>query len=75
VLFDFHSCSIYVGWRAGRLDAEPPYVVATRVGYDFTREVYSCGTNVGPGVTVHEYIEEIWLNKLREIAGLSDSLG
>ena len=75
VLIDIHSCSNYVGWRAGRLDAEPPYVDATRVGYDFTREDYSCGTNVGPGVTVHEYNEEIWLNNLREIAGLSESLG
>ena len=26
VLLDIHSCSNYVGWRKGRLDARPPYV-------------------------------------------------
>ena len=26
VMFDIHSCSNYVDWRKGRLDARPPYV-------------------------------------------------
>ena len=30
VLLDMHSCSNYVGWRAGRLDARPPYADAKR---------------------------------------------
>lgn len=74
VIIDIHSCSNYVGWRAGRLDASPPYVDATREGYEFTREDYSCGTG-GAGVTVHAYNETIWLENLKTIAGLSASLG
>ena len=74
VLVDIHSCSNYVGWRAGRLDSAPPYVDKDREGYDFTREDYSCGAG-GDGVTVHAYNEEVWLDNLREIAGLSEELG
>ncbi|MFQ3247244.1 MAG: endoglucanase [Arenicella sp.] len=74
IIIDIHSCSNYVGWRAGRLDATPPWVDVDREGYDFTREEYSCGS-AGAGVTVHEYDETIWLDNLREIAGLSEQLG
>jgi aryl-phospho-beta-D-glucosidase BglC (GH1 family) len=74
VIIDIHSCSNYVGWRAGRLDASPPYADADRVGYDYKREDYSCGP-AGAGVTVHAYNETIWLENLREIAGLSAELG
>jgi len=74
VIIDIHSCSNYVGWRAGRFDSSPPFVDADRVGYDYAREDYSCGTG-GPGVTVHAYNETMWLNDLREIAGLSAELG
>jgi endoglucanase len=74
VLIDIHSCSNYVGWRAGVLDASPPYVDANREDYDFKRENYSCGTG-GPGVTVHAYNETKWLENLREIAGLEAKLG
>ena len=74
VIIDIHSCSNYVGWRAGRLDATPPYVDATRENYDFKRENYACGP-AGPGVTVHQYNEAMWLDDLREIAGLSEKLG
>jgi aryl-phospho-beta-D-glucosidase BglC (GH1 family) len=66
VLIDIHSCSNYVGWRAGRFDARPPYVDADRDNYDFTREGYSCAGS---------YNEATWLNNLREIAGLEQSLG
>jgi len=74
VIIDIHSCSNYIGWRAGKLDAKPPYADKDRVGYEFTREDYSCA-DAGDGVTVHEYNEEIWLDNLREIAGLSAELG
>lgn len=75
VVVDIHSCSNYVGWRAGRLDARPPYVDATRESYDYTREGYSCAPVAGAGVTTHEYNETRWLANLREIAGLSEQLG
>ncbi len=74
VIIDIHSCSNYVGWRAGRLDATPPYADANREGYDLTREEYACGP-AGPGVTVQDYNESIWLDNLREIAGLQEKLG
>lgn len=75
VLIDIHSCSNYVGWRAGRLDARPPYVDATRENYEFTREGYSCAPTGIPGVTTHAYNESIWLDNLKDIAGLSAKLG
>ena len=74
VIVDIHSCSNYVGWRAGRLDATPPYTDANREDYDFTREDYSCGP-APAGVTVQEYNKSIWLSNLREIAGMSEDLG
>ncbi len=75
VLIDIHSCSNYVGWRKGRLDARPPYVDATRENYDFKREGYSCAPVSTPGVIVHEYNEAKWLANLKEIAGLPAKLG
>lgn len=74
VIIDMHSCSNYLGWRAGRLTAQPPYVDKDRPNYDFKRENHSCAP-AGPGVTVHNYNEAIWLNNLKEIAGLSNKLG
>ncbi|MDZ7923308.1 MAG: cellulase family glycosylhydrolase [Marinagarivorans sp.] len=71
VMIDIHSCSNYVGWRAGRLDQSPPYVDKDRgADYKFTRENYSCGTG-GPGVTVHAYNETKWLNDIKTIAILA----
>jgi endoglucanase len=75
VIVDIHSCSNYVGWRAGRLDAKPPYADAERENYNFKREGYSCAPVAGAGVVVHEYNETKWLANLREIAGLSAQLG
>jgi hypothetical protein len=43
-----------------------------RPGYDFTREEHSCG---GGGDIDAPYNETIWLNNLRELAGLPDQLG
>ncbi|HLF25874.1 MAG TPA: cellulase family glycosylhydrolase [Anaerolineae bacterium] len=77
ILFDIHSCSNYVDWRKGRLDARPPYVDATRDNYDFKREDSSCAaTNNPPGVTrIQAYNETLWLQDLQTLAGMSSSLG
>ncbi len=77
VLLDIHSCSNYLGWRAGRLDARPPYVDADRDMYDFTREEYSCAATNNPSsvTTIHAYDQAQWLDDLRTLAGLGDELG
>ena len=77
VLLDIHSCSNYVGWRAGRLDARPPYADADRDNYDFKRENYSCAATGNPSsvTTTHPYNETMWLNDLRTLAGLEEQLG
>jgi endoglucanase len=77
VLLDLHSCSNYIGWRKGRLDARPPWADADRDNYDFKRENYSCAaTNNPPSVTtIHPYNETMWLNDLRTLAGLGEELG
>lgn len=77
VMLDVHSCSNYVGWRKGRLDARPPWVDATRDNYDFTRENYSCAASGNPSTvtTVHPYNQTTWLNNLRTLAGLGQQLG
>jgi aryl-phospho-beta-D-glucosidase BglC (GH1 family) len=41
VMLDIHSCSNYIGWRAGRFDARPPWVDADRDNYDFKRKCSS----------------------------------
>jgi len=77
VLLDIHSCSNYVGWRKGRLDARPPYVDRDRDNYDFTREDSSCAATGNPaGVTrIQAYNTSLWLDNLRTIAGLGTQLG
>jgi endoglucanase len=77
VMLDVHSCSNYVGWRAGRLDARPPWVDHDRDNYDFKRENYSCAASGNPSTvtTTHPYNTTMWLNDLRTLAGLSASLG
>ena len=77
LIIDIHACSNYIGWRAGRLDARPPYVDVGRLDYDFLREDSSCAATGNPdGVTnIQAYDEEKWLDNLREIAGLSEELG
>ncbi|HTP08698.1 MAG TPA: cellulase family glycosylhydrolase, partial [Anaerolineae bacterium] len=77
VLLDIHSCSNYVDWRKGRLDARPPYVDATRDNYDFKREDSSCAaTNNPSSVTrIQAYNETLWLQDLRTIAGFESTLG
>ncbi|MBB5212749.1 aryl-phospho-beta-D-glucosidase BglC (GH1 family) [Microbulbifer hydrolyticus] len=77
VMLDIHSCSNYLGWRAGRLDARPPYVDRDREMYDYPREDSSCAaTNNPDGVTrIQEYNRDIWLDNLRELASLEQQLG
>ena len=77
VLLDIHSCSNYVDWRKGRLDARPPYVDATRDNYDFKRENYSCAATNNPAsvTSIQAYNETLWLNDLRTLAGLGQQLG
>ncbi|HEY0683995.1 MAG TPA: cellulase family glycosylhydrolase [Steroidobacter sp.] len=77
VMLDVHSCSNYVGWRKGRLDARPPWVDATRENYDYTRENYSCAASGNPSTvtTTHPYNQATWLDNLRTLAGLGTQLG
>ena len=77
VMLDVHSCSNYVGWRAGRLDARPPYVDRDRENYDFPREGYSCASSGNPSSVsvVQAYDEAAWLDDLRTLAGLGQQLG
>jgi aryl-phospho-beta-D-glucosidase BglC (GH1 family) len=77
VLLDIHSCSNYVDWRKGRLDARPPFVDATRSDYNYKREDCSCADTLNPpGVTrIQNYNEAIWLQDLRTLAGLGKQLG
>lgn len=76
IFIDIHSCSNYVGWRAGRIDARPPYVDRDRVGYDFRREEYSCATTGNPSsvTKIHAYDKAKWLANIKEIAGLPAKL-
>lgn len=77
VLLDIHSCSNYIGWRAGRFDARPPWADADRDNYDFKRENWSCAsTNNPPTVTnTQPYDETKWRADLRTLAGLGTQLG
>lgn len=77
VMLDLHSCSNYVGWRAGRLDARPPYVDATRIGYEYTREEYSCSETGNPSTVkhIHAYNTTKWLADLKKLAGLGAEIG
>ncbi|HEY7771845.1 MAG TPA: cellulase family glycosylhydrolase [Marinagarivorans sp.] len=71
VMLDIHSCSNYVGWRAGRLDAHPPYADADRPGYDFQREDRSCASGNEPGITYQTYGKTRWLEDIRTLATLA----
>jgi endoglucanase len=77
VMLDIHSCSNYVGWRKGRLDARPPWTDADRDNYDFKRENYSCASTNNPSTvtTTHPYNQTMWLDNLRTVAGLGTALG
>lgn len=77
VLLDMHSCSNYVGWRAGRLDARPPYADANREDYEFTREDCSCAASGNPSTVtrIQAYDVSKWLADLKKLAGLGKEIG
>ena len=77
IMLDVHSCSNYVGWRKGRLDARPPWADADRNNYNFKRENYSCAASGNPSsvTTIHPYGEAAWLDNLRTLAGMGQQLG
>jgi aryl-phospho-beta-D-glucosidase BglC (GH1 family) len=77
VLLDIHSCSNYVDWRKGRLDARPPWADATRENYDFKREDSSCAATGNPSTVtrIQAYNTTLWLQDLRTLAGLNAELG
>ncbi len=77
VMLDIHSCSNFVGWRKGRLDARPPWVDRDRENYDFKREDASCSATGNPaGVTqIDAYNTSLWLENLRTLAGIGGTLG
>jgi aryl-phospho-beta-D-glucosidase BglC (GH1 family) len=77
VLLDMHTCSNFLGWRKGRLDARPPYVDATRQGYDYKREEYSCSETGNPSTVkhIHPYNTAKWLADLKKLAGLGAEIG
>jgi endoglucanase len=77
VLLDMHSCSNYVGWRAGRLDARPPYVDANREDYDHKREDCSCAESGNPSSVTRTQPYDVtkWLADLKTLAGLGSSIG
>jgi endoglucanase len=77
VLLDIHSCSNYVDWRKGRLDARPPYVDATRDNYDFKREDSSCAASNNPATVtrIQAYDTTKWLADLRKLAGFESAWG
>ncbi|HLP43200.1 MAG TPA: cellulase family glycosylhydrolase [Fibrobacteria bacterium] len=77
VMLDLHSCSNFVGWRKGRLDARPPYADANRVGYDYKREEYSCSETGNPSTVkyIHAYNTTKWLADLKKLAGLGAEIG
>jgi endoglucanase len=77
VLLDIHSCSNFVGFRKGRLDARPPWVDANRDNYEFKREDSSCSATGNPAsvTRIQAYDEAAWLDDLRELAGLGQQLG
>jgi aryl-phospho-beta-D-glucosidase BglC (GH1 family) len=77
VLLDIHSCSNYVDWRKGRLDARPPYVDATRDNYDFKREDSSCSATNNPSTVtrIQAYDTSKWLANLKQLAGFESTWG
>ena len=78
VMLDIHSCSNYVGWRKGRLDARPPWVDADRDNYDFKRENYSCAaTRQSVDGDHHASVQhhDVAETTCARVAGLGTALG
>jgi aryl-phospho-beta-D-glucosidase BglC (GH1 family) len=77
VLLDMHTCSNYVGWRKGRLDARPPWSDVNRDNYIFKREDCSCAATGNPSTVtrIQAYNTTKWLSNLQTLAGLGTVLG
>ncbi|WP_437973170.1 cellulase family glycosylhydrolase [Sorangium sp. So ce295] len=69
VIIGIHSCSNHLGWRAGRLDDNKPYVDSDRENYDYKADDYTCLT----GEDAYNY--DKWLADIRKIAQLPKKLG
>ncbi len=77
VLLDVHSCSNYVGWRKGRIDARPPWADSTRADYDYKREDCSCAATGNPSTVtrIQAYDNAKWVANLKTLAGLGATIG
>ncbi|MGK3960873.1 glycoside hydrolase family 5 protein [Sorangium sp. So ce118] len=69
VIIGIHSCSNHLGWRAGRLDDDKPYVDSDRENYDYKADAYTCATGEDA------YNVDKWLADIRTIARLPKKLG
>jgi aryl-phospho-beta-D-glucosidase BglC (GH1 family) len=76
VLLDIHSCSNYLGWRAGRFDAKPPWADSNRNDYDFKRDDCSCAASGNPSsvTRIQAYDQSKWTANLRTLAGLTGNI-
>jgi len=76
VLLDIHSCSNYIGWRAGRFDAKPPWADANRNDYDFKREDCSCAASGNPSTVtrIQAYDQTKWTANLKTLAGMTGNI-
>jgi aryl-phospho-beta-D-glucosidase BglC (GH1 family) len=76
IVLDIHSCSNYLGWRAGRFDAKPPWADTNRNDYDFKRDDCSCAASGNPaGVTrIQAYDASKWQANLRTLAGMTGNI-
>jgi len=76
IVLDIHSCSNYLGWRAGRFDAKPPWADTNRNDYDFKRDDCSCAASGNPaGVTrIQAYDATKWAANLRTLAGMTGNI-
>ncbi|WP_437603196.1 cellulase family glycosylhydrolase [Sorangium sp. So ce590] len=69
VIIGIHSCSNHLGWRAGRLDDNKPYVDSERENYDYKADDYNCVQGADA------YDMDKWLANIRTIAKLPAKLG
>jgi hypothetical protein len=77
VMLDIHSCSNWIGWRAGRFDAKPPYADANRDNYDYKREDCSCSASGNPSTVtrINAYNETLWKQDLTALAKMDTTAG
>ncbi|XYH93850.1 cellulase family glycosylhydrolase [Sorangium sp. So ce1128] len=69
VILGIHSCSNHLGWRAGRLDDDKPYVDSDRENYPYKADDYTCASGEDA------YDVDKWLANIRTMAQLPKKLG